>query len=190
MLDVEPPAGAQRPVVERREVREVPREEPDGQDPARLQAVGAVAVQRVPHRGRQAEQYEERRDVGDERVLEQVHEQEVVRREVLERRVERGGDEEETRGERGEAPAGGRIAACGAPVEDGGGERRARERAARSRSGTGSCRRESGARGCQRGRSSSATHVPSVSSCSTIITSPATCWSASAEIPYAPWYHG
>ena len=77
-----------------------------------------------------------------------------------------------------------------APVERPRRRRRERGRAARSRTrrahahALGEPARAAASAGAAAARRS----VPSMSSCSTIITTPASCWSVSAESPYAPWY--
>ena len=85
VLEVQSPAGAERPVVERGEMRQVPRAEPERKDPARPEPSEAVASELFPHLWRQAEHDEKRRHVRDQRVLEQVHEQQVLRRDRLQR---------------------------------------------------------------------------------------------------------
>src|SRR5579859_2854197 len=118
-----------------------------------------------------------------------MHEEQVLRRDRLQRRVERGGDQKEAGRERGNAPAWRRLGAGSPPVERGGGDReREQDRFEAERGGVHAvAARPSAVRRVHRGRRRSATHVPSVISCSTIITIPDNCWSVTAEIPYAPW---
>ena len=193
VLDVQRPARPQRPVVEAGRVRPVPGDQPRRQRIPGADVAGAAAVQRVLHPRRQPEQDQQRRDVGDQRVLEQVDEQEVVRGDRLQRRVERHRDEEQPQPERRRAQAGRSVVPRCEDVHDGGSgdeheeerlEREARRAHARDGSSCAAPTRR------KRGRSSNVTQIPSMSSCSTIITTPESCWSVSAESPYAPWYAG
>ncbi len=83
---------------------------------------GAEAADLLPHQRRQPQHDEQRRHVRDEGVLQQVHEQEVARGDRLERRVERGRDQEEAGAEGDDAPRRRPIGARRAPVERGGGD--------------------------------------------------------------------
>ena len=175
VLDVQRPAGAQRPVVEAGRVRPVPGDEPRGQRVPRADVARAATVQPALHRRRQTEQDQQRRDVRDQRVLQQVDEQEVVLGDRLERRVERCREQEQPDAERRRSPARRPVVARGADVHDGGRgdeneedrlEREARRAHARDGSRRGAPTRR------QRGRSRSVTQIPSMSSCSTIITTP------------------
>ena len=69
----------------------------------------AAALERLARDRRQAEDQERRRDVGADRVLREVGEQQVVRRDRLERRVEGHHDAREAEPEE-HAPAGARGA--------------------------------------------------------------------------------
>src|SRR3954468_6033425 len=188
VLDAQAPSRAQGPVVERRDVGQVPRAEPDREDPAGAERPQPSTAELRPQPRGQTQQDEERREVRDEPVLQQVDEQEVLRSDRLEWRVERGRGQEDPGGEGGDAPRRRPAGARGAPVEHGrrDGEREEeRLEAEGRRAHVAAARRALRAR-IQRGRRSSATQMPSVRSCSTIITIPESCWSVSAETPYAP----
>ncbi len=108
-----------------------------------------------------------------------------MRRDVLERRVERGREQEDAGREGHDAPGLGSVAARGAPVEHGGGGREREEErleAERGRAHVAAASRAAWVR-LQRGRRIRATQIPRVTSCSTVITIPASCWSVTAEIP-------
>ena len=175
VLDVQRPAGVERPVVEAGEMRRVPGDEPRGQRVARADVPRAVAVEPRAHRRREPEQDEQRRDVGDQRVLQEVDEQQPLGRDRLERRVERRGDEEDARA-RSTKRASGTAGRARAPRRTRRPpRRRARGTPTRTRSRSALTRCTS--RGVTTGRSRKNTSTPSVSSCSAIITTPASCWS-------------
>src|SRR4029077_20015747 len=106
------------------------------------------------------------------------HEQEKVGGDRLERRVERGRDQEEGGHEGDEAPGWRWIAARRAPVEPGSCDREHEEErleAEGCRVHVGDAARRPARARLQRGRRISATQIPSVTSCSTIITIPESC---------------
>ena len=88
VLHVERPLAAQGPVVEAREVRAVPGGEPGEERVARPHVPSAVGIEPRPHRRREPQKHERRRDVCDQRVLEQMHEQKPLGRDRLERGVQ------------------------------------------------------------------------------------------------------
>jgi len=90
-----------------------------------------------------------------------------------------------------ELPAGRLVVSRCAPVErrrcrDEDEEERLERDAVRAHARAGSGRTRTVRRTRGRRSSSSATQIPSISSWSTIIVTPDSCWSVSAEIPYAP----
>ena len=186
MLEVERPAGVERPVVEAGEVRPVPGGEPREEREAgarhRREGASAAARDRVPHRRREAEQQQRRRDVRDQPVLEKMDEQQPVGGDRLERRVQRRRDQEQPGRKAGDPPRRRPLAPRGTGVQrsrdDGQYEIERLEGEARRAHAVASRRA-----GRSRNRRSTATSVPSVSSCSTIITTPESCWSVSAERP-------
>ncbi len=158
------------------------------------------------HRGRETDDRERRAPVGDERVLEQVHEEQVVGRERLERRVDRDGDQCEP-GSRRWPPGRGsdarRRASCRTSQTYAAAARRTRTRNSGSKvkrygepvtvtwsrsylggqaglASTTLRRRSSGRRGRR-------AKVPRARSCSTVITSPAILWSRSGESENTRW---
>ena len=145
--------------------------EPGGERVAGAQPARAVRVEPCAHRRRQAEQDKRRRDVGDQRVLQQVDEQQSLGSDRLERRVERRGDQQQAESRTPRPPA----AAAGRPARPRRTPPRRRPPSPRnthSKLKLVALMRRRRARAASRGRSSRKTSVPSVTSCSTIITTP------------------
>src|SRR5262249_21860051 len=125
-------------------------------------------------------------------VLQQVREEEIVRRDRLQRRVERDGDEQQPDGER-ERPPRAQPASHRARVEHGRGDgedekKRLEAEPGRGRRAHGPARPGRGAGAGRRratSRSRNAAQIPSVSSCSRVIRIPASCWSRSGEMPHS-----
>src|SRR6266516_1614204 len=194
VLDVERPLVPEGPVVERRQVDAVPDEEPERQreDGSRQERERTAPPRgdRLAHRRREAKHEQRRRPVRDHHVLEQVDHQQVVDRDRLERRVEGKGDQDEAEREDRRARPGrplDRPAEVDVDVtsrnrqdEE---ERLEAERVRGRRIHLGESAGTRARRSRRYGRSRMATQIPSVSSCSTIITAPARRWSVSGESP-------
>src|SRR5439155_10428333 len=174
--------------VEASDVRSVPGEEPCGKCVARPDAPRAVRVEPSTHSRSETEEDEERRDVGDEGVLQQVDEEQALGRDRLERRVECSRDENETQRIEPRPPRRRTVVARRPCVGGGGGGSDTEERVLEAEAGGAHAVATRAWR--SRGRMSRKTNVPSTSSCSAIITIPASFWSPSAEKPYAPRYSG
>ena len=198
VLDVEQPRVAERDVVDAAEVDDVPADEPDRQRhrrPGRRTRTAGRPARAIAaaHRRRQPEDQERRRPVGDDHVLEQVEEDEVVDRDRLERRVE---------GARRSARRPARTRRVPAPGAAARGARRGRtptraptpsttnsgsnvnDQAERIRRGL--ARRPSASLGplpLARRAAAARTRDRRSAICSTIITTPASFWSVSGERP-------
>ena len=196
VLDVEEPRVAERDVVDAAEVDDVPADEPDRQRDGRprheRERPAAPGGDRTAHGRREPEDEERRRPVGDDHVLQQVEEHEVVDRDRLERRVQRSHDEDDAGRERRRVPDAGPLAAPRAAVGDqrhdaeDDEQRLERERRGGSHQTTGWCvAGTSSLTRCSRreARSNSTNARPRVAICSTIITTPATFWSVSGDRP-------
>ena len=180
MLDVQQPRVPQRVVVERRQVDAVPDDQPERQHEARPGQRGEPAPPARrdggAHGRRQAEHQQRRRPVGDHHVLQQVDHEQVVDRDRLERRVERDRDERDAEPEQRRPPARRPLDGPRQPdvaVDGRGGEHEEERLEAERRRGR-RAHVKAGFRCRSRtyGRSSRATQIPSVSSCSVIITTP------------------
>ncbi len=114
MLDVQPLRMPQRVLIHRRQMHEVPRAQPQEERQAEvlehLQEPRRAPVEGLPHCAVQADHDQRRCQVGQECVLHQVGQQQVVHRERFDRRVDRDGDECHPHAETHDAPPRGPIA--------------------------------------------------------------------------------